>query len=1121
YTVRFIKEPIESVKDEIFRDSYLKKLFAQEKDIQDKSIAEILHKTYYAKSKTIVLIFDQFEEFFIYHNKTVRDNFIKEITKVFEIKTDIRIIFCIREEYFAKLSEYEELLPTLYSNRMWVRRMSIRQARQAIVEPCKICGVRVDGALVDELVNKLSESGKGIDLPGMQIVLDALYKKAIEVNKDGPSMTVGLYKDMGGIDSIMSDFIKRVFEKYETPEYVRQILKAMVTHEGTKKLTTYEDIQANTIDFLGNPIPDDKYQSLMLNLKNDMIIREDPDSHMYELRHDSLAAIVYRLLMTANEKELIKVKKQLKERFDSYQSNRILLDEEFLEYIVPHEKFLNVDAKTLQFINASKKALLRKHFRYKIIGVLVIIVISILAGIANMQRIRVEIKELELRRNLSNYYVNLANGQRDSGDIGSSLINYNNALKNFDNMAARINSAYAQQSFIPEVAVLLIHKGNVNSVSFSPKGKLLASASDDKTILLWDIDKGQALASLNGHTDTVISVNFSPDGRLLASASNDTTICLWDVETYKELASLEGHTDTVRAVNFSPDGGILASAAADNTVRLWDVDTRQELAVLSGHLAAVTSVSFKPDGKILASASADETIKLWDVKTHEELGVLKGHSATVRAVSFSPDGRRLASASDDYTVRLWDINTRKEVGNLKGHMDIVRAINFSPDGKFLVSTSYDETIRLWDVKTRQPLVVLKGHSKVLSINFSPDGRLLASASADDTIRLWAVRYFEKNQGFGSLKGHSNRIASIDFSPDGRRLASASTDKTIKVWDMETRQELGSINGHVGSINFVTFAPDSRLLASASNDTTIMLWDAKTLKEIASINGHTYGVNSLDFSSDGKLLVSGSTDKTVIIWDVYEHQVLASLNGHNGKVNSVNFSTDGKFIVSGSTDKTAIIWDVSKRQVLTSLNGHMNDINSVNFSPDGRLLASASADETIKLWDVETHEELGVLKGHSASVRAIDFSPDGKLLASGSTDKTVKLWDVETHKELASLGGHMDTVTSVHFSPDGKLLASASADKTIQLLDMNIGAINDIIRRLDTYISIGLSYELDINNKPDPKDYVDLTKQRLEYAQKGLIRWLPDGGRGWVVFYKNNLAMIEKFIEETSDKHNGK
>ncbi|MEH2447459.1 MAG: ribosome assembly protein 4, partial [Nostoc sp.] len=192
-------------------------------------------------------------------------------------------------------------------------------------------------------------------------------------------------------------------------------------------------------------------------------------------------------------------------------------------------------------------------------------------------------------------------------------------------------------------------------------GKRLASASDDKTIKLWDAATGKPLQTLSGHSSVVFSVVFSPDGQRLASASDDKTIKLWDAATGKPLQTLSGHSSAVFSVVFSPDGKRLASASDDKTIKLWDAATGKPLQTLSGHSSVVFSVVFSPDGQRLASASDDKTIKLWDAATGKPLQTLSGYSSWVRSVVFSPDGQRLASASGDKTVIIWNLDLNKLV----------------------------------------------------------------------------------------------------------------------------------------------------------------------------------------------------------------------------------------------------------------------------------------------------------------------------------------------------------------------------------------------------------------------------------------------------------------------------
>ncbi len=377
------------------------------------------------------------------------------------------------------------------------------------------------------------------------------------------------------------------------------------------------------------------------------------------------------------------------------------------------------------------------------------------------------------------------------------------------------------------------HTYSVNSVSFSPDGNLIASASEDATIRLWNVKSGELIRTLVGHTAFVNSVSFSPDGNFIASASNDNTIRLWDVKNGEQIRTLDGHTDNVNSVSFSPDGNLIASGAGksvgettDNTIRLWDVKSGKQIRTLVGHSYFVNSVSFSPDGNFIASSSWDQTIRLWNVKSGQQIRTLAGHSDGVNSVSFSPDGNLIASASVDETIRLWDVKSGRQVRMLAGHTTSVNSVSFSPDGNFIASASTDNTIRLWDVKNGEQIRTIDGHtSSVNSVSFSPDGNFIASASDDNTIRLWDVKSGELIR---TLDGHTDNVNSVSFSPDGNFIASASFDNTIRLWDVKSGELIRTLVGHTSYVNSVSFSRDGKFIASASDDKTIRLWNLPSL-----------------------------------------------------------------------------------------------------------------------------------------------------------------------------------------------------------------------------------------------------------------------------------------------------
>lgn len=241
----------------------------------------------------------------------------------------------------------------------------------------------------------------------------------------------------------------------------------------------------------------------------------------------------------------------------------------------------------------------------------------------------------------------------------------------------------------------LTHDAAIRSITVNPDGKLLASASEDGTVQVWNPNTQTLLHVLKGHTEKVLSVAFSPDGILLASASEDDTVRLWDPHSGTLQATLPRHLDDVLSVAFNPDGTLLVSASADRTVRLWDPNTYTIKTTFTEHTDRVLDITFNSDGTRFASASADGTIRVWDPKTYTLIATFD-HEAPVLSIDFSPDREILASGSSDGAVRLWDLGIEKVIAKL-GHESPVRNVAFSPDGSMLFSTSEDGNMRKWEI----------------------------------------------------------------------------------------------------------------------------------------------------------------------------------------------------------------------------------------------------------------------------------------------------------------------------------------------------------------------------------------------------------------------------------------
>ncbi len=255
------------------------------------------------------------------------------------------------------------------------------------------------------------------------------------------------------------------------------------------------------------------------------------------------------------------------------------------------------------------------------------------------------------------------------------------------------------------------HDNWITAVAWSPTGPLLASAGLDKKIILWQLPTRKPSRVIEGaaapaagqpavadkHVDWIRALSFTPDGKFLVSAGDDKAIIVWEVETGKFVRRLEGSTEWVMALASSPDGKQLAAGGFDRTIRIWDLASGEKVKEIPANNQIIIALAWSPDGQTIASGGQDKKLRLWDIVAGKEVRTLEGHTDQVFAVSFHPGGQLLASCSADKTVRLWNSADGKELKNLAGHTNWVYSLAFTSDGSTLATASADETVRLWDL----------------------------------------------------------------------------------------------------------------------------------------------------------------------------------------------------------------------------------------------------------------------------------------------------------------------------------------------------------------------------------------------------------------------------------------
>jgi WD40 repeat protein len=736
----------------------------------------------------ILLVADQFEELYtLCHEPETRQRFLDELLAAIQsmpgqTPLNYNLVLTLRADFIGQALSYRPFADALQYADLKLGPMNLQELKEVIEEPAKKLHVRIDERLTERILKEISQ--KPEHLPLLEFALTLLWAK-----QKGRRLTHAAYTEIGGVEKALADHAEDVYAALNEQQWLQaQHIFVQLVHPGegtedTRRLATRADIG------------DENWELIMRLSSERLVVTRDDETtgeETVEIIHEALIQGWQRLRDWMEERrEFRSWQERLRamlRQWEACEKDKGALLRGAL--LVEATRWLEQQSGAISpteraFIEASQQR------EGEEVG-------SLRGLLEESERRRKEAewqRQVALARSLAAQALLFSKNDRYPRLIELSILLAIESLRRFP-------SAEADQA-LREGGVLLRrplasleHEGRVMAVVFSPDGRLVATASDDKTAGIWEVSSGKRLTSLE-HEGKVKAVAFSPDGRLVATIGLfDKTAEIWEVSTGKRLASLE-HGASMTAVAFNPHVQLVATASDDGTAVIWEVSTSKRLANLS-HKGGVNTVTFSPDGRLVATAGNDSTAVIWEVNSYKHVASLD-HANSMTAVVFSPDGRLVATAGrSDKTAEIWEVSTGKRLASL-GHE---RAVGFSPDGRLVATSRDDGTAKIWEVST-----------EIWEV--STGKRLASMASMEHGDSINAVVFYS-----------DTRL--VVFSSDGRLVATASDDKTTSLWKVDSGLQLVRLV-HEDSVSDVTFSPDGKYLTITSGNVVgIWLWRPEDL-----------------------------------------------------------------------------------------------------------------------------------------------------------------------------------------------------------------------------------------------------------------------------------------------------
>lgn len=1016
------------------------------------------------------LVVDQFEELFtLCHDEVERAQFIDALLEAGNLGGRLRVVLGVRADFYARCLDHAGLAASIQDASLPVGRMTPTELRQAITKPAAACGLVVERALTEALVEEVATHTSG--LPMLSHALLETWR-----GRRGRTLTLEAYERAGGMRGAIAQSAEAAYEAMDMhqAETARQVMLRLITPgdgaPDTRRPTTRAEFEA-----IGNS---GQMPAVLEMLARARLITLGEET--VDLAHETLITAWPRLHgWIEADREKLRLHRWLTEAADAWESvgrdpgvriSPIRLTQ-LRDFTTPggRSELTTLETDFLAAGTATHRRTIRRR-RTARATISLLAVLAVLAGTVAWQQNRSGVERRLLTAALHASAV--ADSLRATDPVTAARLGL--AAWSIARTPETKAALYAAHTNRAEPDIQL-STGDVQRQSgwLGPDGTTLILHKEGE-VEQWDLR--------TGHRTATHAVDGAPKPL--------PPIQSRDLENLDNSGRLRPSPDGRWAVVTTAGGRINDQPFKPTEIRLWDIVAGTRNTIVRENKSAVTSTSWG-DGSRLLAAAVQGRAEVWDVPTRSL--VLAADAADDGFdVALSADGRRLALCAPGGGVEIWDVTQRKRVTapdphllRLPGGACPRGTLHFSPDGGKL-ALKLATGIRLigLDAEADNSGAEIPARD-VTELSFSADGTFLA-ALRKDAVLLWRtddhgktslvfsqplpnemptdIRFDAAEGKLRYLRAGSLSVATIALgqamqtpwsrlpadpvytSPDGAHTITMRREGADHVFEQRPVTEGAAGPGvrlpplslpqvppeGLTDLARGTFSPDGSLFAYSlrdAQDTAVRLWDVRGRRALPDlpVPAGARAVLALEpVLQDGKPVVYAIlAGDSSTLWDLTRRQRIAEFPGGPS---AMAVRPDGKLLVLGDgavvmLPEGAVLRPTSQRELGSAL----------AFSTDGSLFALSDGVGRVTLLNGVLTQRLGVLSdglptaaGEPAPVTALAFSHDGTTLATGDELGRIRLWDVESRKALGTtLLGPGDEVTRLTFGPDDRTLRSQS------------------------------------------------------------------------------------------------